>query len=334
MKLIAETAWHHEGDFLFMKKLVSDILTKTNADIIKLHITLDLNQYMEKDHKHYYKLKSMLFREDQWEELISIIKKKGKQILLLLNDPRAIKFGSFFKPEFIELHSVCLNVPLLKNEILKNFDQKTKIIIGVGGSTLEEINLATETFHNREIILMFGFQNYPTKYEDINLLKIKNIQSLHPNKIFGYADHTAWNNPNNEIITMMIAANGMSYIEKHVTNCYGRERTDFSAAISMNMFNSLSKKIKLFNQIKGNGSFDLNEGEKSYSEYGPMKMAAKVNSNLKVGHRISIDDIFFLRTKEKSDLSQIDTLNYLGKPLKKPIEKNRILNSSYFKNFK
>ena len=33
MKLIAETAWHHEGNFLFMKKLVSDIINKTNADI-------------------------------------------------------------------------------------------------------------------------------------------------------------------------------------------------------------------------------------------------------------------------------------------------------------
>ena len=36
IKLIAETAWHHQGDFMFMKKLVTEI-AKTNADIIKIH---------------------------------------------------------------------------------------------------------------------------------------------------------------------------------------------------------------------------------------------------------------------------------------------------------
>ena len=41
MKLIAETAWHHEGNFDFMKNLVTEIVNKTNADIVKMHITLN-----------------------------------------------------------------------------------------------------------------------------------------------------------------------------------------------------------------------------------------------------------------------------------------------------
>jgi N,N'-diacetyllegionaminate synthase len=77
---------------------------------------------------------------------------------------------------------------------------------------------ALNIFKSRETILMFGFQNYPTKYEDVNLSKIKKIQSLYPNKLFGYADHTAWNEPNNELITLLVASNNMSYVEKHVTN--------------------------------------------------------------------------------------------------------------------
>jgi N,N'-diacetyllegionaminate synthase len=63
MKLIAETAWHHEGDFLFMKKLVSEIATKTNADIIKMHVTLNFDEYMDSKHALYKKLKSMLFHQ-------------------------------------------------------------------------------------------------------------------------------------------------------------------------------------------------------------------------------------------------------------------------------
>ena len=40
MKLIAETAWHHDGDYKFFKNLVQQICNKTKADYIKFHLTL------------------------------------------------------------------------------------------------------------------------------------------------------------------------------------------------------------------------------------------------------------------------------------------------------
>lgn len=332
MKLIAETAWHHEGDFSFMKNLVSDIITKTNTDIVKMHITLNFDEYMSENHNSYKILKPMLFNKSQWNELISMVKTSNKELMLLLNDTAAIQFAADYKPEYVELHSVCLNVPNLQSEILKNFDTKTKIIIGIGGCNLYEIDNAINVFKDRKTILMFGFQNYPTKYEHINLAKIKKIQSMYPSKCFGYADHTAWNDENNELITLMVASNNMSFVEKHITNVYGQERIDYSAAISLDMFNSFSNKIKLLYQISGNGSLELNDAEKAYSFYGPMKMAALVKTDLKEGHIFSLKDFFFKRTKEQTDLSQIDIINLIGKPLTKKISKNDILNSSHFIN--
>ena len=46
IKLIAETAWHHDGDYVFMEKLINDILNKSMADIIKMHITLDFDEFI------------------------------------------------------------------------------------------------------------------------------------------------------------------------------------------------------------------------------------------------------------------------------------------------
>lgn len=330
MKLIAETAWHHEGDFSFMKNLISEIISKTNADIIKMHITLDFDSYMSPNHELYKSLKRMLFNENQWKELITMVKDSDKELMLLTNDLASIEFVSSFNPDVIELHSTCLNVPQLQKALKDNLSQDIKVVIGVGGTTLKEIDNAVGAFNNRKTILMFGFQNYPTKYEDVNISKIKKIQSLYPDKIFGYADHTAWNEDNNEIITLMVASNGMDYIEKHVTNAFGKERIDYSAAISIEMFNSLSIKLKLLKQLYGNGDTELNKGEKSYSRYGPMKLAAIANLNLNEGHIISLNDIIFRRTKEETDLSQVDIINLLGKPLTKSILKSEILNSSHF----
>ena len=91
-KLIAETAWHHEGDYIFMKELVTRICETSSADIVKLHITLDLDEYMNKDHDSYKTLKSWMLKSEHWEELIGIVRKNNKELMLLLNDTKAIDF--------------------------------------------------------------------------------------------------------------------------------------------------------------------------------------------------------------------------------------------------
>ena len=192
IKLIAETAWHHEGDFIFMRDLVTKICQNSNVDIVKFHITLDLNEYMSKDHDAYETLKSWMLSESDWEELICIVRENNKELMLLLNDTKAVEFSKKYNPEMVELHSVSLNVPRLQDAVIKNISNKAKIVIGVGGCSVKEIEEAVKFFHSRETVLMFGFQNYPTKYENVNLLKIRKIQQLFRGSMFGYADHTAW----------------------------------------------------------------------------------------------------------------------------------------------
>jgi len=330
MKLIAETAWHHEGDFPFMTNLVTEICDKSEAAIVKMHITLDFDEYMSRDHDSYELLKSWLFTAEQWEKLIHIVRKSGKELMLLLNDTSAIDFASQFSPELVELHSVCLNVPKLNNAILEKISQNSKVVIGVGGCTLQEVDVAVETFRDRSTILMFGFQNYPTIYENINLNKIRKIQSLYADKEFGYADHTAWNESNHELITLLVAANGMDYIEKHVTIDYGRERCDYSAAISIEMMNNLADRIRILEKLQGDGFIGLNQGEKDYSQYGPMKMAAIANENISKNSDFKPENLSFCRTGQKTMMSQIAILKMKGKPVSKDVNKGQVIDWKHF----
>ena len=316
INLIAETAWHHEGDFSFMRNLINKICADTDVNSVKMHITLDLDEYMHSDHDAYQTLKSWMFTDKQWTELISIVRSHGKDLMLLLNDTKAVQFAAQFNPEIIELHSVCLNIPRLQESILVHMPKTTKIAIGVGGCTMEEIDKAVQVFNKREIILMFGFQNYPTKYEDVNLEKINKIQGLYPNKSFGYADHTAWDEDNNELVTLLVSANNMRYVEKHVTTQYGQHRCDYSAAISIEQINNLARKIKVLDSISGDGSLLLNTAEQSYSIYGPMKMAAISKFLLKKGEVLSMSKVHFCRTSQITSMSQIDILKSIKLKLK------------------
>jgi len=329
MKLIAETAWHHEGDYEFMKNLVTEISTKTEADIVKLHITLNFDEYMHSSHDAYALLKPWLFNKSQWSELIEIVRNNNKQVMLLLNDTEAIKFGLSFSPEYVEIHSTCLNDVFMLDELKKGLPSSTKVVLGIGGTSIDEIDHAVNYLKHSNILLMFGFQNYPTVYEDVNLNKIRKVMKLFDNFEYGYADHTAWDSVHNELVTLLGAASGMTYIEKHVTTHYGENRVDWPAAISIDMFNNLYKKIMVLDGLNGNGSLSMNRGELDYSVFGPMKKAAVFNKNVKEGEKLSLAMIDFMRTKEVSDMSQVDVIQSVGREIGCDIRAGRVLLSGF-----
>jgi sialic acid synthase SpsE len=326
MQLIAETAWHHDGDIVFFKKLVETISINTSADYVKFHISLDIDEYMHTDHPGYNWAKERVFSETQWNEIFKIATDNGKKLMLLFNDKKAIDFGMKYKPELIEIHSACLNDIKLLNHLRSKLNKETIIVLGVGGTDLYEVEHALEIIDSKNIVLMHGFQNYPTKYEDINFLKIRKIMELYPEFEHGYADHTAWDNENNVLITMLGAALGMNFIEKHVTISTGEGRTDWQAAISMNMFIEIQEKLKTLSIAKGDGLLKMNKGEKAYSTFGSMKKAAILNKDMKKGDALSIDDFDFKRTGQSSDLSQLDIINSIGKLITQNLTKGHCIN--------
>lgn len=331
MKLIAETAWHHQGEFEFMRQLVYTINEKTKADIVKLHLTLDLDEYMAPNHPLYEDAKMWLLDKDQWKEIIKLIVSGDKELMLLFNDRKAIEFGMLFNPTYVEIHSACLNDINLLHVLKQHLTREIKVVLGVGGSSLYEVENAINILRHPNIVLMFGFQNFPTRYEDINFSKMRRIMKLFPEFQFGYADHTAWDEPNNILITLLGAALGMDYVEKHVTIAYGEKRIDWSAAVSIDMFNEIKEKMDLIEACNGDGLLCLNKGEKDYSIYGPMKKAAILTKDLKAGQKLERDMLAFKRTGQVSDMSQLEALQAIGKEITKDIKTGQVLMREYLK---
>lgn len=330
IKLIAETAWHHDGDYEFMMDLVDTIDKKSKAEIIKLHLSLDLNEYMMPDHPNFTLLTEKAFTEAQWHHIISKVLESGKELMLLLNDSRAVQFGAQFQPSFVEIHSVCLNDIHLLNKLKECLSEQTRVVLGVGGSTLYEIEHAISVLDTNNIVMMHGFQNYPTNYEDINFARIRKVMALYPDYEHGYADHTAWNEPNNTLITCMGAALGMNYIEKHITTVPGQERIDWQAAIGIEEFNNIAKYLQVLNKCEGNGMLELNKGERDYSVIGLMKKAAFLNKPLSKGATLTIQDISFKRTSQTADVSQTEALQLIGKQTNTDLEPNTLITKKMF----
>ncbi len=331
MKLIAETAWHHDGDFDFFRKLVEEISKKTNTDYIKFHITLDVDEYMHTDHPGYSWAKERVFTVKQWDEIFNLVLDNNKKLMLLFNDKLAIDFGMKYNPELVEIHSVCLNDINLLNHLSNKINSETKVVLGVGGTDIYEVESAIQILGSNNIILMHGFQNYPTKYEDINFSKIRRLMRMYSNYGHGYADHTAWDNEYNTLITLLGASLGVDYIEKHTTIETGEGRTDWQAAIDLETFNKLSDKLSIFKQANGDGYLKMNEGEKAYSTFGIMKKAAILTKDVKEGDALTLDNFSFKRTGQSSDLSQLEVLNNINKSFVHSLSKGQCINKKDIK---
>lgn len=322
--IIGETAFHHEGDVKFANELIEEAI-KLDLNAIKFHLLLDLDTYMVHDHAAIDILRPWCFNADQWDSILKTT--KGLDIILLCNDESSVDYAINSKVDIkaIEIHATGLNDVFLLEKASKF---KNTVILGVGGSTLDEIDYAVSYLKDRnkeDVFLMHGFQNYPTDFKDIKLDRMNKLAQLF-NLPVGYADHTDPLNKNNEYISCLGVANGHFVLEKHFTHKFGEKRIDAQAAISLGQMKKVKEIAQItFETIAKRDSLKMTSAELKYGNTGPMKKAIVAKENLKIDTIITLDNIAFKRTNESSSIKQNELYKVLGNKLNKAIQKDEII---------
>ena len=227
----------------------------------------------------------------------------------------------------IKIHSTDLKNYTFLNE-LKN--KNIKIIVGVGGSTLNEIEKAVKYLGENEIIIMSGFQAEPNLIEDIELNKIQIIKKQIGTKV-GYTDHIEVTNPLTKSLSAMAVLLGADYIEKHLTIERDElQLEDYISALNPVEFKEMVKMIRDVDQFPNpnNNEFCLTEREKIYRKSSKKVILASID--LESGTVISEKDIVMLRTGEEYD-NLLDIEEIIGKTVLVNIEKNKIIRKELLK---
>jgi sialic acid synthase SpsE len=326
--IIAETAYNHEGDFSYLVKMTEEI-GDSKLQAIKYHLLLKPSSYMVENHPLFDECGEWIFTEEQWAKIFQIAEKRNLDIIALCDDKESLefincKFSGIFA---VELHATSLNDYHLLKEAAKF---PGKVILGVGGSTLDEIFYAVNLLKNEnkeDILLMYGFQSYPTNYAEINLKKMLKIQELFDLPI-GYADHTAFDDPNNVLVSCMGVMMGISILEKHYTPDYGVERIDFHAAVGKDQMRQIKDLMDLAITVIGDGSPKMGAAEKKYGNTGPMKKAIVVKNNINKGTILTTDHLVFKRTEKESPILQNDFNKLIGLKTNRDLNKDDIITFS------
>jgi N,N'-diacetyllegionaminate synthase len=266
--IIAEAGVNHNGDLNLAKKLI-DAAAEAGADFVKFQ-TFKANKLVSisapkadyqkdneivKSESQFDMLKKLELSEEDHYILYDYCKSRKIQFLSTGFDLESLDFLlklgiTLFKVPSGEL----TNLPYLE----KISKISKKIILSTGMSTMQEIKNAVSVLKENpsaEITILHCNTEYPTPFQDVNLLAMNAIKE-ELNQEIGYSDHTLGIE-----VPIAAVALGARIIEKHFTLDRSMKGPDHSASLEPNELKAMVSAIRNIEMALGNKSKKPSQSE-------------------------------------------------------------------------
>ncbi len=245
--IIGEIGQNHNGEVEIAKKLI-DVVTEPVIDKLfgqKLRpmnavkmTRRDLNEELSASEmfrpydnpnsfgKTYGEHRAFLeLNDEQHFEVFRYAKSKGLEFVETLCAKGCLSMLHLFTPDRLKVASRDLtNLPLLEAMA----ETKIPIILSTGMTGKKELDDALEiiTKYHSTISILHCLSQYPSEYQNINLLTIQYLKEQYPQFTIGYSDHSIG-------ILMPAVAVGMGaeIIEKHITLDRNMKGTDHRGSL-------------------------------------------------------------------------------------------------------
>lgn len=281
--IIAEAGVNHNGSIELAKKMV-DEAKEAGADCIKFQTFVSKNlvsktagkaeyqrQYTDAKESQLDMLKKLELSFDEFEVLNDYCKEKGIEFLSTPFDFESIDFLNRLGMKRWKIPSgEITNLPYL----IRVARIGRPVILSTGMSTMEDIRAAIDALRKNgsgAITLLHCTTEYPTPYEDVNLIAMSTIKKEFGVPV-GYSDHT-----NGIEIPIAAVAMGATVIEKHFTLDKNMEGPDHKASLEPNELKAMISAIRNVESAFGNGEKKPAESEKKNMEVARKSIIAKQN---------------------------------------------------------
>lgn len=314
IEIIAEIAGAHQGDPDIALELARAAID-SNAGAVKFQIFF-ADELLVKSHPKYEHFKSRSFSEKDWNMILSAVKATGLKVYADVFGMHAYGIAVNNKIDGFKVHST----DLMNTKILTRLaTQEKKIFLATGGSTILEIKYAVEKVLQfvkpSEVILMHGFQAFPTKVEDSVLSRIGKLRDLFGKTLkYGYSDHADADTVFAQILPMMAIPFGVTYLEKHITFDREKKGTDYYSSLNPQEFKEFVNNVRLAEQSLGEDPLKFSSSEKNYR--AAFKKGWVVTKNIKSGSKLGDDLIEMKRIPD-----------FKASPVYEEIINNPILNN-------
>lgn len=270
--IIAEAGVNHNGSLDIAKELV-DKAVEAAVDIIKFQTfkaeklvskSAKQAEYQKKnigssaDDSQYNMLKKLELSEQDHQELMAYCKKKGIRFWSTAFDFDSIDY----------LHTLNLGLWKIPSGEITNYPYIKKVaqyhepvILSTGMCEMSDISAAMNVLlkygvQKNQITILHCNTEYPTPYEDVNLLAMQQIKKEFDVAV-GYSDHTKGIE-----VPIAAVALGASVIEKHFTLDRNMEGPDHKASLEPDELKEMVSAIRNIEKALGTGKKAVSESER------------------------------------------------------------------------
>jgi len=258
MKIIAETAFNHNGDIEYLMELVEKA-NSTGADYVTVQV-MDTESFCVKDYERYDIYINTEISKNHWKMLFDLCKEKKIKLIPCVLEESSFELCYNYGFRLFKIHATDITN---KSFLEKIASTESRVILETQCATLFDIQFALDILNggskNKVECIIHGFSDYPTSLDDLNLDALEHLSSEF-NTPVGFADHTL----DITEIPLMCLAKGCSYFEKHITLDRGNGNYDWQVSLETPQFKEMVKKIKTYKSALGVGIKHPTSTESSY----------------------------------------------------------------------
>ncbi|QUI25006.1 N-acetylneuraminate synthase family protein [Vallitalea pronyensis] len=324
--IIAETAFSHEGSVDYLKEMITNLRNQKNI-AIKFQVLINKDDFLTDSNAIYSEIDKWMLSEEQWSETIEFAYTNSVNVILAVLDRTAIEIAKKNKDKIsaVEIHPSCIPDNRLLSEAIQFCNlEDIPLIIGVSGFEIKEMDYLMENYMNNfdkdRLILMYGFQNYPTRLSAVNLKRMRIYEKKYGVKV-AYADHTEFDNEIKDHLVSMIYGMGVNIFELHYVLEFGIDRIDYITAYDASRIISLHDKLELLFTALGKEEEGMSDSEIEYSV--KFRKIPVYYRDYCEGHTLKANDISFKRSTIKSDYTIYESDKLIGKTINKPVKKDQ-----------
>jgi sialic acid synthase SpsE len=294
--VIAEMACSHEGDRSLAERII-DGAAEASADAIQFQIWL-AKDMMVPHHPDFGKLACIELSRETWSKLAqhARARRPEMEIIACVYERGSVDFAQQLKVDAYKLHSADLSNPSLVKYVART---GKRIDLSVGASTLTEIQTAIDWIRetsNSDIWLMYGYQNFPTRTDDVHLdymMKLRDVFELP----IGYQDHSAAETGAAFWLPAAALGMGVDILEKHITHDRSYKGIDHEAALNPDEFVRFVGMVREIEAARGIPvPKPFSPDEQKYRRYSKKSIVA--SHALPKGTVVRETDLVFMRATE------------------------------------
>lgn len=322
IEIIAEAAQGFLNGGIIKALQLVEMSAAAGADAVKFQLVY-ADELCTTDYEHYDLFSKLEMPDSSWAALCARAAELNIKVYFDVFGARSLALACELGAYGLKIHSTdLLNYTLLK---LIAKAPVSRVILAVGGTYFDEITAAVKLLAHKELILMHGFQGYPTNLPDNHLARINILKQQFPNYPIGFADHVPIGSAEQLWLSAVAIGAGVQVLEKHITTSVVLKEEDYESALNPDEFKQYVFNMQQAAAAMGVVNLQANDYAMSASETNYRKKMKKhviAQRTINAGAVLTEDDLSLKRTSHVQHVYW-DIQKVVGKRVVTALEANQ-----------